>query len=239
MFERTVKLISRILATVIMFVLADSFYLSQKGFVWDNGEIILVKDAQAAAVDSPAKPLDTANFRMEPLHFLGKADAPITIYEFSSLGCTHCADFHLGILPKLRDDYINEGKVKLIFADFPIDKRSMQAALLARCMPEDKYFDFLATVFKKQLSWGLSFKAEKLLSGYAELEGLSAEDINRCLNDKVAASDIVDIRRLAMEKLGIQATPSFLIRSRQGDEVISGIPDYKELKEKLDSILAD
>ena len=240
MFEKSIKIISRTLAAVLMFVLADSFYLSQKGFVWDNGNIVLVKNAQAAeSNDAAAKPLDTANFRIYPHHFLGNEEAPVTIYEFSSLGCTHCADFHLGMLPKLREDFIDSGKVKLVFADFPIDKRSMQAAMLARCMPEEKYFDFLATVFKKQLSWGLSFKAEKLLSEYAKVEGLSAEDIKKCLNDKVTASDIVDIRRLAMEKLGIVATPSFLIRSGQRDEVISGIPDYDKLKEKLNDMLSD
>ncbi len=235
MFEKFIKIISRTLATVIMFLLADSFYLSQKGFVWSDGNIVLLKSAQAAEADQ--KPLDTANFNMKPHHVLGKSDAPVTIYEFSSLGCTHCADFHLDTLPKLQEEFIDIGKVKLIFADFPIDKRSMQAAMLARCMPENKYFDFLAILFKKQMSWGLSFKAEKLLSGYAEVEGITPEEAKVCMDNKDVANDIIYVRQQAMEKLGIRATPSFLIRSADGDEIISGAPDYNDLKEIINKKL--
>ncbi len=233
MFEKYIKIFSKVLAAIVIFVLADVFYLSQKGFVWQDGGFVLVKNAQAKPEEIPAGEIDTASFSIDELYVLGNKNAPITIYEFSSLGCTHCSDFHLDILPKLKKDFIDQGKVKLIFADFPIDKKSMQAAMLARCFPEDKYFDFLSFLFEKQMTWGLSFKTEKLLLDYAQINGLPKEKSIECLRDNKIAAEIMYVRQQAMEKLQIQATPSFLLRSDAGDELITGVPNYKILSEKL------
>ena len=140
-FENIIKKISQMLAITFMFVMADGYYLFQKGFDWVDGNLVLVRSAQAAVpvVDGSVVP---SRFEMDEVRVLGNPTAPVTIYEFSSLGCSHCADFHLNMLPQLKKDYIDTGKVKLVFADFPIDGRSMKAAMLARCMPADKYFDF-------------------------------------------------------------------------------------------------
>lgn len=237
MFEKIIKIISRVLTVAIMFLLADSFYLSQKGFSLQDGKIVLIKSALAS--EKKESVVDTRAFQMEAQHFFGDANAPITIYEFSSLGCTHCADFHLGILPKLKADFIDSGKVKLVFADFPIDKKSMQAAMLARCMPKGKYFDFLSLLFKKQTTWGLSFRTEKLLAGYAGGEGVSEEDAKTCMNDDEVAAEIMYIRQQAMEKLNVQATPSFLIRGADGDTLLIGVPDYQKLSDLLNKKLSD
>ena len=233
MFERSIRIFSKVLAAIIIFVMADVVYLLQKGFVWQDGTFVLVKNAQAKGIEKPLAEIDTSSFSIEPLYVLGDKNAPITIYEFSSLGCTHCSDFHLDILPKLKKDFIDQGKVKLIFADFPIDKKSMQAAMLARCFPEDKYFDFLSFLFEKQMTWGFSFKTEKLLLDYAQINGLSKEKSLACLKDDKIAAEIMYVRQQAMEKLQIQATPSFLLRSNDGDELITGVPNYKTLTEKL------
>lgn len=238
-FENVVKKISRILAIAFMFVMADMFYLTQKGFNWVDGRLVLVKPAEAAEpVTTAATGVTQSRFEMEPAHVLGSPDAPVTIYEFSSLGCSHCADFHLEVLPQLQKDYIDSGKVKLVFADFPIDAKSMKAAMLAHCMPADKYFDFLSILFKKQLTWGLSFKTEKLLASYAELEGLTAEQAKACMEDDNTARKIMEVRQDAMEKLQIQGTPSFLIRGAGGEELLPGMPGYEKLQEVLNKYLA-
>lgn len=231
MFEKIIKMTSRFFAVIVMFLLADGFYLSQKGFQWLDGRVVLVKAAQAS--EGEKEPLDTSAFSVEEQHVLGSRDAPVAVYEFSSLGCTHCADFHLDLLPRLKKDFVDGGKVKVVFVDFPIDKKSMQAAMLARCMPEDKYFDFLSLLFKKQLTWGMSFKTEKLLSGYAEIEGLSPEEAKACMNDDAVAAEIMYNRQQAMEKLGLQATPSFLVRDAGGDVLFTGVPDYEKLSDLL------
>ena len=232
-FENIIKRVSQVLAAAFMFLMADGFYLSQKGFNWVDGSLVLVKPAEAS-VPAAAGGVVPSRFEMNAAHVLGSADAPVTIYEFSSLGCSHCADFHLNMLPELKKDYIDSGKVKLVFADFPIDAKSMKGAMLARCMPADRYFDFLSLLFKKQLTWGLSFKTEKLLTSYAELEGLSAEKAKACMEDDDAAKEIMSVRQDAMEKLQIQGTPSFLIRSDLGEEVLPGVPDYEKLKEVME-----
>lgn len=235
-FENIIKKISQMLAITFMFVVADGYYLFQKGFDWVDGNLVLVGSAQAAipVVDGSVIP---SRFEMDEVRVLGNPAAPVTIYEFSSLGCSHCADFHLNMLPQLKKDYIDTGKVKLVFADFPIDGRSMKAAMLARCMPADKYFDFLSVLFKKQLTWGLSFKAEKLLASYAELEGLSKEEANRCMADDDTAKEIMAVRQDALEKLRIQGTPSFLVRGPEGEEILPGMPDYETLQEVLNKYL--
>lgn len=237
-FENIVKKISQTLAIAFMFVIANGFYLSLKGFAWIDGDMILVKQAEARMPVIPtADGVIPASFEINGGRVLGNPNAPVTIYEFSSLGCSHCSDFHLDMLPKLKKDYIDTGKVKLIFADFPIDAKSMKAAMLARCMPQDKYFDFLSLLFKKQLSWGMSFKTEKLLTSYAELDGLTAEQANACMNDDDVAKEIMSVRQNAIEKLQIQGTPSFLVRGDDGEEMLPGIPNYEKFEEVLNKFL--
>lgn len=226
-FERIVETISRLLTIIVIFVLADFFYLGQKGFTFQDGKIFLVKEANAAAPQMAAG-LVPSNFTMDEQFVLGNADAPITVYEFSSLGCTHCSDFHLNVLPKIKQSFIDTGKVKFVFADFPIDRKSMQAAMVARCLPKDKYFDFLNLLFKKQMTWGLSFKTEKLLAGYAAPEGLSAEEVEKCLKNDKLAEEIIALRQNAMEKLNIQGTPSFLIRAGGKEELLPGFVSYED-----------
>lgn len=234
-FENIIKRLSQFLAIAFIFFMADGFYLSAKGFNWVDGNLVLVKPAEASQpLSATATP---SLFEMSSPFVLGDKNAPVTIYEFSSLGCSHCADFHLNMLPKLQKEYIDTGKVKLIFADFPIDSKSMKGAMLARCMPEDKYFDFLSLMFKKQLSWSLSFKTEKILTSYAELEGLDAAKAKACMEDDEMAKEIMSIRQDGMEKLKIQGTPSFLVRSALGEEIIHGVPSYEELQQVLNKYL--
>jgi len=232
-FENIVGKISSILAAVVIYSIAGGFYLSQKGFVWEDGDFILVRGAYAAERPSPSVNdlVRPAPFSVTPHHYLGASDAPVTLYEFSSLGCTHCADFHLDLLPKLKKDYVDTGKLRIVFVDFPIDQRSMKASMLARCVSKDKYFDFLGLLFKKQNSWGYSPKAERILSGYAEMEGLSAEEAKKCMADDKVAEEIIYNRQQALEKLKIQGTPSFLIRGSGEEEVIHGVPSYSRLQE--------
>lgn len=119
-----------------------------------DGRIVLVKQANAAIFDDEAEediaqPLDSKIALSLPKGpVLGSAEAPLTLYEFSSFGCTHCSDFHLGTLPKLEADYIKSGKLKVIFVNFPLDRKSMQGAMISRCIPAANYYDYVKTVFK-------------------------------------------------------------------------------------------
>lgn len=240
-FEILVKKISAFVAGVVVYLLIAGIYLSSKGFEMDeNGNISLVSAAAAQDNKPVTQTLDSKTnviFPQKP--YLGKEDAPITLYEYSSLGCYHCADFHLNTLPKLQKEFIDTGKVKLVFADFPIDRKSMQAALMAHCMPtEKKYFDFLTLLFKKQREWGLSHNSEKLFKQYALLNGITAEQADACLNDDNEAKEILNIRQQAMDELKLRGTPSFVISAGGKREVLQGAPSYEAFKELLQEKLA-
>lgn len=239
-FEDIIKKVSGTIAGLVVFFVAAGTYLSLKGFVMSSdGNIVLVKNAQASFTEGKASgeistpvPADV-NIILPKGHILGSKNAPLTIYEYSSFGCYHCAHFHLKTLPLLKKDFIDSGKVNLVFADFPLDKKSMQASLLADCLPEDKYFAFLNTVFKNQREWGLSFKGTEILTDYAVHAGLSREQAEACLKNDRQAEEIIADRQLAIEKLNVQGTPAFLIVGKDGKEVIHGVPDYEELKALL------
>lgn len=129
-------------------------YLNLKGFIMSpDGRPVLVKEARAAANPKEADGLAqkiaaNVNVILPKGHPVGSKDAPISIYEYSSFGCYHCSDFHLETLPKLQKDFIDSGKVKLVFVDFPLDSKSMMAAMIADCMPEKNYHEFIKLLFK-------------------------------------------------------------------------------------------
>lgn len=235
-FEVFIKTISAWVAGIVVFFLASGFYLSMKGFVRDaDGNLVLMQQAQARpAVDSAT----IKNLVLPEGKFIGKASAPVTIYEYSSLGCFHCADFHLQILPKLKADYIDKGMLKVMFVPFPLDKKSMFGSMAANCVADDKYYSFIELLFKKQRDWSLSNRYEEVIGQYAALSGLSKENLNKCMkNAEDYGKTILANRQNAIEYLGIQGTPSFLIVKGNDREVLHGIPSYTILKETLDTKL--
>lgn len=235
-FEDIIKKFSAIVASLFIFLIAAGMYLSIKGFVMDNnGNMVLVNSAQARPVAD--KKISSA-IVLPKGHILGKDSAPITIYEYSSFTCFHCADFHLDILPQLKKEFIDTGKVKVIFADFPIDKKAMQAAMVAACIPQNNYFKFVDLLFRKQREWGMSSKTEKLLAQYASLNGITEEQAIKCMSNEAEAKEIMNTRQNAIDQLGIMGTPSLLIVKGSNRELLPGAPSYSHLKEILNSNIA-
>lgn len=222
-FESIIKKVSSFLAAFVVFFFAAGMYLSLKGFDVDaNGNIVLVKSAEAAMPGMTPK--IPANMVMPTGHFIGSENAPITVYEYSSLGCFHCADFHLKTLPKLKKEFIDNGKVKVVFVDFPIDKASMSAAMVARCIPDENYFNFIELLFKNQNEWGLSRHPEKLIAQYAALNGITPSKALECMKNDDVAKEILENRQNAMTQIGIQGTPSFVIAEGSERELLQGAP---------------
>lgn len=231
-FENIIKKVSGFIAAFVVFFMAAGFYLSVKGFEMNqNGELVLISSAQAASEVAPAPKTIPANFVMPESHVIGESTAPVTIYEYSSFGCFHCADFHLNTLPKIKEKYIDNGQVRLVFVPFPIDRASMSAAMLAECVPADKYFAFTDLLFKKQREWGLSRDPEKVLKQYAALSGVSSEKADGCLKNDEVAQEILEVRQDGVTQLGIQGTPSFVISTAEGKELLSGAPTMEKLDE--------
>lgn len=243
-FEDIIKKVSSFIAAFVVFFVAAGMYLSWKGFVMQpDGRIVLVKPAAAAIFNDMAdedisQPIDSKVALTLPKGpVLGDNTAPLTLYEFSSFGCTHCSDFHLSTLPRLEADYINSGKLKVIFVNFPLDRKSMSGAMISRCIPAGNYYDYVKTVFKNQREWGFSSRSDQILSDYASHNGISKEKALECLKNDDAAKDIIEVRQQAIDKLKIQGTPSFLLVTPHSREVIYGVPGYASLKTLLDKKL--
>lgn len=231
-FEHIVKTLSRFVAAVVVFFLAGGIYLSSKGFVLqEDGSIVLVSSAEAQ--DMSAKVNIPDNIVLPLKHIEGDEKAKITIYEYSSLGCTHCADFHLNIISELIKYYADKGGLRVSYVPFPLDKISMSAALLAECMPKDKYFNFINTLYKKQRDWRLARNPEKVLKKYAALDGLSEEQMEKCLHNDDNAREIFDDRQNGITQLGIRGTPSFVISYNGRNEVVYGVRSFDEVKELI------
>lgn len=229
-FENFIKRISAIAAAVVVFLLASGMYLSTKGFMMNpDGSITLVKNAYAAEASGPKNKIDK-NVVLPEGNSLGEATAPVTLYEFSSYGCFHCAHFQLQTLPKVKEEFIDKGLVRVVFSDFPLDGKSMQASLMSHCFKGLKYFRFSDLLFEKQREWSMSSKTADLLKKYAYLNGLAEDKAQACLDDKAKAQEIMEQRQYAINHLGISGTPSFVVSGSEGREILYGAPDYETLK---------
>jgi protein-disulfide isomerase len=167
-------------------------------------------------------------------HALGDPDAPVTIIEYASLTCPHCADFHEEVLPELRERYIEPGKVRFVYRDFPLDQRALAGAALAQCVGPDHYFGLLDVMFETQENWA---RAESLepLKRLGRLAGMSEEQMNACLQDQELVDGILQKRLDAQQQHDISSTPSFIIDG----ETYSGSRSIDEFVELIEPLLED
>ncbi len=142
---------------------------------------------------------------------MGDSEAPVTIIEYASLTCPHCASFHNGALKDLKARYIDTGKVKLIYRDFPLDQRALMASMLARCAVEDRYFGFIDVLYRAQDNWSRARDVNKALAQIGRLGGLSADDLDACLKNEALADGILRMRQQGTQEHNVQSTPSFVI----------------------------
>ena len=115
---------------------------------------------------------------------LGAADAPVTVIEYASMTCPHCAQFHAKAMPALKDEYIAKGKVRLVYRDFPLDAMALKAAMVARCGGEDRYFAFVDVIYGQQARWARSPDPVAALKQLVQIGGLRAGEVDACLADK-------------------------------------------------------
>ncbi|MDJ1257941.1 MAG: DsbA family protein [Candidatus Midichloria sp.] len=161
--------------------------------------------------------------------FLGNQNAKIVLIEYSSLACPHCADFHISTLPKIKENYIDKGILVYVHRNFPTNKPSLVAAMLASC--SNNYFPFLHGLFLSQESWGYSTNFEKSLCNIAKLSGMEKSDFDKCLQNKELKDSIYSEAFKASKILEINATPVFFLNG----ERIEGAIAYDSLATKIDS----
>ena len=144
---------------------------------------------------------------------LGKDDAPVTIIEYASATCPHCARFHTDTFGELKKQYIDTGKVRFIFREFPFDDLAFAAFMLARCAPKEKYFPMIDVLFAKQRVWTRNNPRDELFK-IAKLAGFTEDSFNACLKNEKIARGIHEIRKRANEKFGVNSTPTFFINGK-------------------------
>src|SRR5438874_8164583 len=142
---------------------------------------------------------------------LGKADAPITIIEYASLTCPHCAHFAVDVLPKLKQKWIDTGKAKLVLRDFPLDEPALRAAMVARCAPPDKFYPLADTFFSQQEQWVTARDYRAALEKLAKLAGIGDKQFKTCIEDKKLEDQVAQSRLTAAQQLGVSSTPSFFV----------------------------
>jgi protein-disulfide isomerase len=168
--------------------------------------------------------------------FLGKPDAPVTLQEFASLTCSHCAEFTVDILPELEKKYIETGKLRYIYRDFPIDGVALKASALAHCMPAEQYYAFINVLSKNQQQWAMGKEPEKTLVQFAKLGGLAEDKAKACLKDSNMLDALVAARNEAQDKYDVNSTPTFIFN--EGQDKIVGARKLEEYTVVIDRLLA-
>lgn len=165
---------------------------------------------------------------------IGKADAPVTIIEYASMTCPHCAHFSTDILPEIKKQLIDTGKARMIFRDFPLDSFALKASMLARCADGDKYQDLIEVIFKNQQRWVQSEDPVQSLKKYGALAGMDEDYMNACINSEELQAAVLHAVQQSQEKYQIKSTPTFVFN--EGAEIFNGgreVKDFVETVEKL------
>jgi protein-disulfide isomerase len=148
-------------------------------------------------------------------HVLGKADAPITIIEYASLTCPHCAEFNKEVLPEVKTKYIETGKAKLIYRDFPLDQWALRASVLARCAPADKYFGFVDVLFQNQVTWATAKDPMAALEKIGMLGGVSSAQFSACMQDKKLQDAVLAQSLQGQKEFDVQGTPTIIVNGKK------------------------
>jgi protein-disulfide isomerase len=164
---------------------------------------------------------------------LGDPQAPVTIIEYASLTCPHCAQFHTEVLPELKERYIAPGKVRMIYRDFPLDQQALNAAVLAHCAGPDRYFSFLAVLFETQASWARADDPIAALKRLGKLGGLTEQEMDACFADEALTDSILRTRLEGQNQYQIGSTPTFVIDGKS----YSGARDIDEFSDLIDPLL--
>ena len=155
---------------------------------------------------------------------LGSEKAPVTVIEYASMTCPHCAHFSTTTFPELQKRYIDTGKVRFIFREFPLDPLAAAGFMLARCAGKDKFMPIVETLFAKQPEWMVQKPIAPLME-IAKQFGFTQESFNQCLANQQVLNGIQEVRDHAAEKLGVNSTPTFFVNGKKltGDQPIDAM----------------
>jgi protein-disulfide isomerase len=185
----------------------------------------LIAEAMAQNAADIAKPVSLPDMA------LGPKDASVTITEFASMTCPHCAAFNATVFPKLKSEYIDTGKVRYVFREFPLDIKAAAGSILARCIAKDdpgKYFAVVDMLFRQQSDWVMKNTTETLTL-IGKQAGLSQKSVETCLADQSLLDKISADQKFAAEVLKVNSTPTFFING----EMVRGETSFEEFDKRI------
>ena len=189
----------------------------------------LIAGAMAQSVSDVAKPVSLPDMA------LGPANATVTITEYASMTCPHCAAFTETVFPKIKSEFIDSGKIRFVFREFPLDIKAAAGSMLARCIAKDdsgKYFAVVDLLFKQQNDW-VTKNTTETLTRIGKQAGLSQQAVENCLKDQALLDKIAADQKFASEVLKVNSTPTFFING----EMVKGETSFEEFDKKIKSLL--
>ena len=168
--------------------------------------------------------------------YIGDIDAPITIIEYASMSCSHCADFHNDTLEDLKSEYIDTGKVKFVFRDFPFNYPALAGSMMMRCIPSEVKYDYMNALYKLQKSWVFRDQGKTRTELYKIMQsgGMQQDEFDSCLSDINLENDLLEGVMNAQREFNIRSTPSFIVNGI----LYSGNKNIKEFRQIIDKILS-
>jgi protein-disulfide isomerase len=180
-----------------------------------------------------AKPAGAATLEKADDMAIGASDAPITVIEYFSLTCSHCANFHNDTFPHIKSNYIDTGKVRFIARDFPLNRPALEAAILAHCAGPERYFTFLDALFHGFENWTTAPDYRKALTQIGQLGGVSAAAFEACLKDKALETRVLTSMLEAQQNFDVSSTPTFIVNGKK----IEGGMKFGAFAKVLDRLL--
>ncbi|WP_128924125.1 DsbA family protein [Bradyrhizobium guangxiense] len=189
----------------------------------------MIPEAMAQSAADVAKPVSLPDMA------LGPNDAAVTITEYASMTCPHCAAFNEQVFPKIKKEYIDTGKVRYIFREFPLDIKAAAGSMLSRCIAKDdapKYFAVTDMLFRQQSDWVMKNTTETL-TRIGKQAGLTQQQVEACLKDQALLDKIAADQKYASDVLKVDSTPTFFING----EKIKGEASFEEFAKKINPLL--
>ncbi|MDJ0390811.1 thioredoxin domain-containing protein [Roseomonas sp. E05] len=146
----------------------------------------------------------------------GPADAPVTVQEFFSLTCTHCAAFHRETWPRVKQELVEKGKMRMVWRDFPLDQLALAAAQVARALPPERYEGFISALLASQERWAFNRNADNIaeIAKVAALAGMNRQQVDAAINDEALRRAILEERLKAEQQYKVNSTPTFVFGSK-------------------------
>jgi len=210
--------------------------------------ILIIKPVLSESAGSKSILSESADYLLEIVEddfVIGDLNAPVTIIEYASLSCSHCADFHIDTLPKLKKEFVDTSKVRIVFRDFPFNYPALLGSMVLKCVSEDVRYQYLNALYQLQSKWVLRENAKTIQELYKIMQsgGMTKEEFNKCIENSALEERIIQGVINAQNEFNIKSTPSFIIYSinyrKSKGLLLEGNKSIKDFRQIIDKILSE